>query len=64
MVDVVEVGVGAGTIVDDLGYAEYAGYLQLPTADYALQIRDMSGSTTVAQYAAPLATLGLSGKSQ
>jgi hypothetical protein len=62
VVDVVEVGVGAGTIVDDLAYADYAGYLQLPTADYALQIRDQSGSTTVAQYAAPLATLGLSGK--
>ena len=62
VVDVVEVSVGAGTIVDDLGYAEFTDYLQLPTADYALQVRDMTGTTTVAQYAAPLATLGLSGK--
>jgi hypothetical protein len=62
VVDVVEVGVGAGTIVDDLEYAEFAGYLELPTADYALQIRDMSGTTTVAEFAAPLATLGLTGQ--
>jgi hypothetical protein len=61
VVDVVEVGLGAGTIVDDLGYAEFAGYLELPTADYALQIRDMTGTTTVAEFAAPLATLGLDG---
>ena len=39
MVDVVEVEAGAGTIVNDLEYAEFAGYLELPTADYSLQIR-------------------------
>ncbi len=61
VVDVVEVGVGAGTVVNDLEYAEFAGYLELPTADYSLQIRDQSGTTTVAQFAAPLATLGLNG---
>lgn len=61
MVDVIEVAAGAGTIVDDLDYAEFAGYLELPTADYALQIRDMTGTTTVAEFAAPLATLGLDG---
>ena len=37
-VDVVETGVGAGTIVDDLAYTEFQGYLELPTADYTLQI--------------------------
>jgi hypothetical protein len=61
VVDVVEVGAGAGTIVNDLEYAEFAGYLELPTADYALQIRDISGTTTVAEFAAPLASLGLDG---
>jgi len=61
VVDVVEVGVGAGTIVDNLGYGQFAGYLELPTADYSLQVRDQSGTTTVAQFAAPLATLGLNG---
>jgi hypothetical protein len=61
VVDVVEVGAGAGTIVNNLGYSQFAGYLELPTADYSLQVRDQSGTTTVAQFAAPLATLGLNG---
>jgi len=60
-VDVVEVGVGAGTIVDDASYPAFAGYLELATADYALAVRDMDQTVTVATYAAPLATLGLDG---
>jgi Domain of unknown function (DUF4397)/Secretion system C-terminal sorting domain len=60
-VDVVEVGVGAGTIVDNASYQAFAGYLQLPTADYALQVRTGEGNTTVAEYSAPLATLALNG---
>ncbi|MGB3073690.1 MAG: DUF4397 domain-containing protein, partial [Chitinophagales bacterium] len=60
-VDVKEVGVGAGTVIDDLSYSEFSGYLALPTADYSLQVRDAHGITTVAQYDAPLATLGLNG---
>ncbi|MDC8004837.1 DUF4397 domain-containing protein [Aureisphaera galaxeae] len=60
-VDVVETGVGAGTIVDNLSYTEFAGYLELPTADYVLQIRDESGTVGVAAYGAPLSTLGLDG---
>lgn len=61
VVDVKEVGQGAGTIVDDIAYGEFAGYLELPTADYSLQIRNSAGTDVVAQYAAPLATLGLEG---
>ncbi|MCO5250803.1 MAG: DUF4397 domain-containing protein [Candidatus Kapabacteria bacterium] len=61
-VDVVEVGVGAGTIVDDLSYSEFQGYLELPTADYKLEIRDETGTVTVASYLAPLSTLGLEGE--
>ncbi len=60
-VDVVEVGVGAGTIVDDLSYGAFDGYLELGTADYRLAIKDETGTTTVATYDAPLATLGLDG---
>jgi hypothetical protein len=63
VVDVVEVGAGAGTIVNDLNYASFAGYLELPTSDYSLQVRDQTGTTTVAQFSAPLATLGLNGAS-
>ena len=58
-VDVVETGVGAGTVVDDLMYGEFAGYLELPTADYILEIMDETGENTVISYVAPLATLGL-----
>jgi len=60
-VDVVEIGQGAGTIVDDLAYTDFQGYLELPTADYTLDIRDESGTTSVVAYDAPLATLGLDG---
>jgi hypothetical protein len=61
-VDVVEVGVGAGTIVDDLSYGVFDGYLELGTADYRLAIKDETGANTVATYNAPLATLGLNGE--
>lgn len=60
-VDVAEVGVGAGTIVDDLAYTDFQGYLELPTDDYTLEIQDASGTTAVAQFSAPLSTLGLDG---
>lgn len=60
-VDVAEVGVGAGTIVDNLAYTEFQGYLELPTDDYILQIQDETGSVGVAAFEAPLATLNLDG---
>jgi hypothetical protein len=58
-VDVSETGVGAGTIVDDIAYNGFQGYLELGTADYELTVQDMSGLTDVASFGAPLATLGL-----
>ncbi|WP_203296449.1 DUF4397 domain-containing protein [Luteirhabdus pelagi] len=60
-VDVVETGVGAGTIVDDISYSEFQGYLELPTDDYVVEVRDETGTTGVAAYSAPLATLNLDG---
>jgi hypothetical protein len=59
IVDIVEVGAGAGTIVNDLAYSGFAGYLELATADYAIQVRNQSGNTPLLEYSAPLATLGL-----
>ncbi len=59
VVDVVEVSDGAANIVNNLEYSDFSGYLGLPTADYALNIRDESGRFTVAAYDAPLSTLGL-----
>ncbi|MBW2938183.1 DUF4397 domain-containing protein [Aureisphaera sp. CAU 1614] len=59
-VDVLETGVGAGYLVENISYSEYAGYLELPTADYVLQV-NAAGGSGVAAYGAPLATLGLNG---
>lgn len=61
VVDVFESSVPAGTIVDNLAYGDFAGYLELATADYILDIRDETGAVTVARFMAPLQTLGLDG---
>ncbi|GAA0871815.1 hypothetical protein GCM10009117_09610 [Gangjinia marincola] len=60
-VDVTEVGVGAGTIVNNISYTEFQGYLELATDDYALSITPTSTTTEVAAYFAPLETLELEG---
>ncbi|MBN2776880.1 MAG: T9SS type A sorting domain-containing protein, partial [Bacteroidales bacterium] len=59
IVDVYEAAIAEATIVDDMAYAEFRGYLELPTADYMLQVMDESGTNIVASYDAPLATLEL-----
>ncbi len=46
--------------VDDMSYGEFQGYLELPNADYSLQVQTSDGRTAVAEYAAPLETLALS----
>ena len=50
VVDIVETAVGAGTIVDNLSYGEFDGYLELPADDYYLSIRDESGTLEVADF--------------
>jgi len=60
-VDIYETGVGAGQIVNNLVYENVAGYLELPTMNYVLEIRDETGQNTVAAYDAPLASLNLEG---
>ena len=49
----------ATTVVDNASYGDFAGYLELPNADYILDIQNATGSVTLASYQAPLATLGL-----
>lgn len=56
-VDVAETGVGAGTVVNDISYGEFQGYLELGTLDYVLTVQDATGSVNVASFGAPLATL-------
>lgn len=60
-VDVFETSVPAGTIVDNASYPAFAGYLELATADYLLEIRNETGDVTVVGYAAPLSSLDLDG---
>ena len=57
-VDVAEISVVNATLVDDLSYGEYDGYLEVPTNDYVLQVQ-LADGTPVVSYQAPLATLGL-----
>jgi hypothetical protein len=59
IVDVAETGAGAGTIVDDIAYSEFQGYLELGTANYQLTIQDQTGNVNVATFDAPLQTLAL-----
>ena len=60
-VDVAETGVGAGIIVDDMSYPEFAsqGYLELGTLNYELAVQTADNQVTVGTYDAPLADLGL-----
>ena len=52
---------GAGTLVDDISYGGFDGYLELPTNDYTLNVTTADGNTVVASYSAPLSTLNLDG---
>lgn len=61
IVDVGEIAVlGGATIVDDLAYGEFDGYLEVPTDDYVLEVRLADGTPVVA-YQAPLSSLNLNG---
>lgn len=57
-VDVAEISVVNATLVDDISYGEYDGYLEVPTNDYVLQVQ-LADGTPVVSYLAPLASLGL-----
>jgi hypothetical protein len=61
VVDIVEVALGAGTLVDDLAYSEFAGYLELNVENYQIDIRTSDQSATVVSYGVPLETLNLGG---
>jgi len=62
-VDVNEIGVGAGQIINNMSYGDWAGnmYLELPTLDFILDVTLADGTPTGLQYEAPLASLGLDG---
>jgi hypothetical protein len=58
IVDVTTPG-GMTPLVDNAPYGAFAGYLNLPTDDYTLNVTDQTGATVVKSYQAPLETLGL-----
>jgi hypothetical protein len=62
VIDIVEVGIGLGLLVNDLSYSEFAGYFSLATVNYIMQIRDGNGLNKIAAYEVPLASLGLHGE--
>jgi len=57
-VDAVEISVPAGTLADNLAYTQFAGYLDVPTLDFLINVETADNSGLVATYSAPLATLG------
>jgi hypothetical protein len=61
VVDVNEITLGGATIIDGMAYSDFTGYLTLPVNDYGLQILPDDQSVVVAEYLAPLSTLGLGG---
>jgi hypothetical protein len=57
IVDIVESG---STLVNNIAYGQFsANYLQLPTNDYVISVKDSSGVDTIASYNAPLDALNL-----
>ncbi|MEQ8908850.1 MAG: DUF4397 domain-containing protein [Vicingaceae bacterium] len=62
IVDVYESSVPAGTLVNNLSYGSFNGYLPLQTSDYVIQLRDSANSKVIAAYNAPLSSLNLGGE--
>ena len=51
------------TLINDISYPSFTtDYLELPTADYNIQVRNSAGTDVVAEYQAPLSTLSLQGQ--
>jgi hypothetical protein len=53
--------VSPNILVNNASYGAFAGYLNLPTANYKIQVRDQNSENVVAEYTAPLQTLGVGG---
>ncbi len=59
--DIVETGQELGTLIDDLAYPDFQGYIDLPTADYTIDVTNADQSTTLKRYLAPLQSSGSQG---
>jgi hypothetical protein len=58
----VDVETSNTTLVNNLGYGSFAGYLSVPTANLNIEVTDSTGASVVRSYLAPLQTLNLQGK--
>lgn len=59
-VDAIEISVPAGPLAQDIAYPQFQGYVNVPTADFLVNVETADNSGLVATYSAPLATLGTS----
>lgn len=62
VVDVRPMG-SAAPLVDDISFGEFSNYLELPTADYVINVTTSDGETIAGSFQAPLETLSLNGAS-
>ena len=54
----VDIYANGSLLVDSLAYGDYAGYVQVPAANYTIDITAHGSSAPVASFSAPLADLG------
>ena len=58
----VDVETSNTTLINNMGYGSFAGYLSVPTANLNIEVTDSTGATVVRSYLAPLQDLNLQGK--
>lgn len=54
----VDIYANGSMLVENLGYSEYAGYVQVPVGDYTIDVTASGSNVSVASFAAPLTNLG------
>ena len=54
----VDIYANGSLLVENISYGNYAGYVQVPAADYTIDITAHGSMAPVASFSAPLATLG------
>ncbi|RRO25902.1 fibronectin type III domain-containing protein, partial [Flavobacteriaceae bacterium 14752] len=58
-VDIVETTIPVGTVVSNLSYLDFFGYIQIATSNYRLEVKSQDGVSLINTYDAPLSGLNL-----